>query len=199
MRPSKSKINFMAEIISKSRGKSWFRSRTVLVLIVYGLFFLFCTALIWAQGYDNIDHNRIWIISFFCFYLTLLFIILSFALIQRRPRLGAIIFFLLCFVFGGVFYPAKLYKEYGVPDLQCDASVEEKCTSDTIGVSLYFSLITWTTLGYGDVAPVKELRFLSAFQALYGTLSAGILIGIIFNSVISRRTKMDQYEFTIEI
>src|SRR5690554_7474421 len=32
--------------------------------------------------------------------------------------------------------------------------------------SLYFSIVTWTTLGYGDLKPTDELRLLASLEAL---------------------------------
>lgn len=36
--------------------------------------------------------------------------------------------------------------------------------------SLYFSVVTWTTLGYGDFQPTESVRWLAALEALLGTL-----------------------------
>lgn len=43
---------------------------------------------------------------------------------------------------------------------------------------VYFSLVTVTTLGYGDVLPISPLaRILSGLQAVFGTLYVAIFIG----------------------
>jgi len=47
--------------------------------------------------------------------------------------------------------------------------------------SFYFSIVTWTTLGYGDFSPVESLRFLAAFEALMGYLYMAILVGLLLN------------------
>lgn len=47
------------------------------------------------------------------------------------------------------------------------------------GTAMYFSVITWTTLGYGDVTPVGEARVYAAMQALIGLVFMGLYIGII--------------------
>lgn len=49
--------------------------------------------------------------------------------------------------------------------------------------ALYFSIVTWTTLGYGDFHPVESLRLLAAFQALLGTLFIPLLIAALLFSV----------------
>ncbi|OLF72389.1 hypothetical protein AWH62_11205 [Maricaulis sp. W15] len=43
--------------------------------------------------------------------------------------------------------------------------------------AIYFSVVTWTTLGYGDLAPSAEARALAASQALLGYIFLGLLVG----------------------
>ena len=55
--------------------------------------------------------------------------------------------------------------------------------------SIYFSVITITTLGYGDISPVTETaRILSAIEALSGI----ILIGLFLNSLAHRRMESEE-------
>ena len=44
--------------------------------------------------------------------------------------------------------------------------------------ALYFSIVTFTTLGFGDFQPVPETRLLAALQALTGYLYLGLGIGL---------------------
>ena len=44
--------------------------------------------------------------------------------------------------------------------------------------ALYFSIVTWTTLGYGDFAPPPEIRLIAAFEAGAGLIFFGLLIGV---------------------
>jgi len=43
---------------------------------------------------------------------------------------------------------------------------------------LYFSVVTFTTLGYGDFLPTGTTRFIAAFQALLGYAYFAVIIGI---------------------
>lgn len=47
--------------------------------------------------------------------------------------------------------------------------------------SIYFSIVTWTTLGYGDYSPVENIRFVAAFEALMGYFYMAILVGLLLN------------------
>lgn len=43
--------------------------------------------------------------------------------------------------------------------------------------SLYFSIVTWTTLGYGDIRPSLDARLVAASEALLGYIWMGLFIG----------------------
>ena len=43
---------------------------------------------------------------------------------------------------------------------------------------LYFSIVTWTTLGYGDVRPSTDARFVAASEALLGYIWMAFFIGM---------------------
>ena len=42
--------------------------------------------------------------------------------------------------------------------------------------SLYFSIITWTTVGYGDFTPTPEVRMYAAIEALLGTIFIPLIL-----------------------
>ncbi len=44
--------------------------------------------------------------------------------------------------------------------------------------ALYFSIVTWTTLGYGDFSPPPDIRLVAALEAILGFTAFGLLIGI---------------------
>jgi hypothetical protein len=61
---------------------------------------------------------------------------------------------------------------------------ENKVTRDPI-TCLYFSIVTWTTLGYGDVRPLAAARLIAASEAVVGYLTMAALIGMV--SVLFRQ------------
>ncbi len=87
------------------------------------------------------------------------------------------------------------YTEVGIlcagavcPDPDGRAAV---CVSDCTGVSagpviavhdrvaaFYFSVVTFTTLGYGDFQPLPEYRLVAAAQAVLGYVVLGLVVGI---------------------
>jgi len=47
---------------------------------------------------------------------------------------------------------------------------ESGCTKDDMPTSLYFSMITFSTTGYGDYAPIGYMRFYASIEAFIGML-----------------------------
>ena len=46
--------------------------------------------------------------------------------------------------------------------------------------SLYFSVTTWTTLGYGDFAPIPAMRLVTSVEALTGVITIAIAAALIW-------------------
>ena len=61
----------------------------------------------------------------------------------------------------------------------------EKCLPDAES-SLYFSGVTYATLGYGDLLLPKEWRMFGPLEALTGSLMVGLSIAFFF-AVLSRK------------
>ncbi|WP_210683599.1 potassium channel family protein, partial [Marivibrio halodurans] len=49
--------------------------------------------------------------------------------------------------------------------------------------AVYFSIVTITTLGYGDFSPRQPLRLLAAMEAVSGLIVFGIFVGLIAHSL----------------
>jgi voltage-gated potassium channel Kch len=59
----------------------------------------------------------------------------------------------------------------------------------TFGEAFYFSLVTFTTLGYGDITLGPEWRILSGIEAMNGILLFGWTTALLF-SVVQRSWKL---------
>jgi hypothetical protein len=70
---------------------------------------------------------------------------------------------------------ATAYKEFGLID--GDTSVRN--AKDF----LYFSIVTWTTLGYGDIKPTIGSRLFAASEALFGYIFMGLYLAFIFKVI----------------
>ena len=58
--------------------------------------------------------------------------------------------------------------------------------------SFYFSVVTWTTLGYGDFVPAEPMRLVAALEAFLGYIYMAILVGLLLN--LSQHTMKPQME-----
>jgi len=66
---------------------------------------------------------------------------------------------------------AAAYRDTGLIDTSDGSLVTDA------GRCLYFSVITWTTLGYGDFRPTPAARPLAAIEAITGYLFMALSIG----------------------
>jgi len=73
-----------------------------------------------------------------------------------------------------------------------NATAKDKPIVTTPSAALYFSIITWTTVGYGDFQPTSDSRPFAAFEALSGLIFMGLFIatlahvGTNFSSEVGR-------------
>jgi len=92
--------------------------------------------------------------------------------ITQNTIFGAIcIYFLIGLLFAFAYLTLELFAPgsmYGLPDVAWQTNLEE---------SIYYSMVTLTTLGYGDVTPAVPLtRFLAYFEATVGIFYTTVLI-----------------------
>jgi hypothetical protein len=119
-----------------------------------------------------------------CFIAFLVGIIRPFYMIPPLPNPhGAIVTF--CFVaveLMGIATVIMMYAEiYILFGLKNSSGVE---IND--GVScLYFSIITWTTVGYGDLVPSDPIRLVAASEALVGYVAMAFVIAFLTQRLTS--------------
>jgi hypothetical protein len=65
---------------------------------------------------------------------------------------------------------AVMYRRFGI----IDNTVEGSPVIHDFGTSVYYSVVTFTTLGYGDFYPVGLGRTLAAMEALTGYIILGV-------------------------
>jgi mannose/fructose/N-acetylgalactosamine-specific phosphotransferase system component IID len=59
-------------------------------------------------------------------------------------------------------------------------------------VLYYYSFVTLTTLGFGDITPVSSLaRILSTIESLMGLVILGVLVGRVVGLLVSQQASSD--------
>lgn len=61
----------------------------------------------------------------------------------------------------------------------------EGADAHNAGSLLYFSAITYTTVGYGDITPIGDIRLFAAIEALAGMVLVGWTASVIFTVMYS--------------
>ena len=75
---------------------------------------------------------------------------------------------------------------YRVQVLLVPGAIDGLSAASNLGDTLYFSAITLTTLGYGDIAPVSDgARMLAFCEALFGQLYIAVLLAKLVATYIS--------------
>ena len=80
-----------------------------------------------------------------------------------------------------IIFFAGIYRGFGISN-----STETLKTVEP-GTALYFSVVTWTTLGYGDYSPLQEIQLIAAFQAMLGYIFLGLIVAILAAILSARR------------
>ena len=62
----------------------------------------------------------------------------------------------------------------------------------TLEESVYFTLVSFTTLGYGDVLLPQDLRFLGGMVAVNGMLNIGVLTALLIETIRALRGRQTQ-------
>ena len=94
----------------------------------------------------------------------------------RRKVALAYLFYLM---FLSIYTFQSIYQNLGIlcPDICATGGKISNSSSET----LYFSIVTWTTLGYGDFRPTPAARIFAGAQALLGYIYMGLLVGTVIH------------------
>ncbi len=106
--------------------------------------------------------------------------------VERRVTLHSVMGALTVYLLAGLIFAFA----YGVLDEIVSGPVLSNLGSDKHPEEVYFSFITLTTVGYGDIAPVAPAaRMTSALEALFGQLYLVTIVAVIVSNVGSRSAR----------
>ncbi|WDP91980.1 MAG: hypothetical protein HUN04_20575 [Desulfobacter sp.] len=148
---------------------TWYKLIKINVLRVGALFFF--SLFIWFMILDSakrFDHFFALLFIFLYCIVTLLIIMRS--IFIESDIITAFWVFLLSSAFHILFF-ASIYQYNGISN--CDRG---QCDFLTY---IYFSTVTWTTLGYGDFQPHANSRLFAGIEAFVGYTFMGLFIGIV--------------------
>lgn len=96
------------------------------------------------------------------------------------------------YIFVLVFYVPLII--FGYANLYASAGILNCCDNNkcTLSDGLYFSIVTWTTLGYGDCQPMPNLRLWAALQSMVGYFYMAILIAFTLNFFNKRENSAEK-------
>ncbi|MCA0899739.1 ion channel [Microbulbifer agarilyticus] len=114
-------------------------------------------------------------------------IFVSWALSHRnfRYRIQAFIYFVVIIIIEIAGF-AALYEREGIV---CEGSLIKDAYT-----SFYFSVVTWTTLGFGDCVPTSHIRHWAALQAILGYVMMAIFTALILNFLGGRIPAKSDWE-----
>ena len=104
--------------------------------------------------------------------------------IEGNTIIGAIAIYLLMGLIWGVLYLITLEFWHGAFN-----GIEYKNWNDNFAVTTYFSYVTMTTLGYGDISPALPVsRVLAFLQAIFGTFYMAVVVASLIGARGSKQT-----------
>lgn len=95
-------------------------------------------------------------------------------------------FFLLGNAVATILIFAGIYRGFGLDLGHLDSSGISTISAVDWDTSLYFSIVTWTTLGYGDIKPPEAIRLVAATQAILGYMYLGLIVSILGSEFLRR-------------
>ena len=127
----------------------------------------------WLFTYQTITENAFTLYTAYIFLNNILIIILIIEHLDDNKIYSLIDSLILAL--NNILMFAFLYNEYGI------TNSDKLLIKHDYMISLYFSIITWTTLGYGDFTPTENTRIFASIEALLGYIYTAIIIGLLIN------------------
>ncbi|MGO9247757.1 MAG: potassium channel family protein, partial [Solirubrobacteraceae bacterium] len=106
---------------------------------------------------------------------------------EQRVTLHSVMGALTVYLLAGLIFAFS----YSVMDAIAGVPVLSHLGSNRHAEEVYFSFITLTTVGYGDIAPVAAAaRMTSVIEALFGQLYLVTIVAVIVSNVGSQRVRV---------
>lgn len=111
--------------------------------------------------------------------LLFVYTLLTLSLRIRGIVVGLSVYLILLLVF--IYCFSNIYVEYGIAS-------DHHVTHDQYD-AIYFSTVTWTTLGYGDFQPTPNARIWASVEAFLGYVFMGILVGLTVALLVPEKSR----------
>ena len=158
-----------------------------------------------AQAYTKIAFSQYYIPLVLLAIACLFFAAFLTHSMPRRETIPVVALLLTACVFITVAVFANIYSKYGIiesvgvnrtEELSCGqitkVSKEGDILTKDFESCLYFSAVTFTTLGYGDFRPPYYMRVVAAYEALLGYLFLSVTAAVVINLL-----RTQNYEDTV--
>lgn len=175
-------INIVVGIYGFKTAQKWFHSGigiavSVIVVVIIGV------------GLELLKLYYLHLILLFCFYLWAIWLagkqVLFTGAIDANRIVGAICIYLLMGLIWALMY---LFIAQAIPG--AFNGVEQMVWYDNFADVAYYSYVTLTTLGYGDISPVAPIaRFLVYMEAVVGVFYMAILVASLIGVGINESNK----------
>jgi len=127
----------------------------------------------WLFTYQIITENAFILYTAYIFLNNILIVVLIMEHLDNKKIYSLIDSFILAL--NNILMFAFIYNAYGIYDSN------KLLIKNDFMISLYFSIVTWTTLGYGDFTPTENTRIFASIEALLGYIYTAIIIGLLLN------------------
>ena len=175
-------INIVVGIYGFKSEKMWFHS-------TFGITVSVISVVVIGVVLELLHLYYLHLILLFCFYLWAIWLagrqVLFSGAVDANRIVGAICIYLLMGLIWTLMY---LFIAQAIPD--AFNGVEQMVWYDNFADVAYYSYVTLTTLGYGDISPVAPIaRFLVYMEAVVGVFYMAILVASLIGVGISESNK----------
>lgn len=175
-------INIATGVFGFKSGRLWFNSRIGLVLSIVAVVLI-------GVIFELLQLYYLHLFFLFCFYLWAIWLaakqVLFSGVVDANKIVGAICIYLLMGLIWSMMY---LFVAQIIPG--AFNGIDQVIWYENFGEVAYYSFVTLTTLGYGDITPVAPVaKFLVYMQAVVGVFYMAVLVASLIGVSINESQK----------